>query len=499
MMAEHEDFFLPGQVDEQIEQLLHEGGPTRREQRLARSLPTLMRDHEDQQSLQRVLSKLHSNLNATTPQDINVVSLPQQRQRRGINAGNAPAGRKPKTLPRAFTLLAACLVLVAVVGSLLLVLNAAQQKRNAPGNTATHTQTPTPAPQKTAPSEPLGKVVYRSELYDMDYGLHWSPNGQRLAASLNRTTLTSWDAKTGAHKLTYPTPGETLLGDVAWSPDGKYLLVVAQSKIYVFDAQTTERVRILTLPSETTSTNSHLLSSSTTHGTFFSNLVSLSGGFYFKDLALSPDGKYIAATYHGSNPRTPLFIWNAHDGTLIKTLDIFPHGITGLSWSPDSASLATLVYPSAQDAQMSTAMIWSTTNWSKLWEHPNVLNLSWSPNSEQIAVVDGDGATGMGTAIRLVDAHTGQPIKPLRAENNIISANWSPDGSRIEVEVQSVHTNIQILDASNGTLLYTFGETGYNGVWSPNGKYIACSQTVIVTGDDKKQYYEGRILVWVAK
>ncbi|GHO65609.1 hypothetical protein KSC_045010 [Ktedonobacter sp. SOSP1-52] len=219
MMAEHEGFFLPGQVDEQIEQLLHEGGPTRREQRLTRSLPALMREHEDQQSLQRVLSKLHSNLNATTPEDTNVVSLPQQRQRRGINAGNAPAGRKPKTLPRAFTLLAACLVLVAVVGSLLLVLNAAQQKRNASSNTAAHTQTP--AQQKTVQSEPPGKIVYQSGDYDNASTPQWSPNGQRLASILNNNsniTLASWDAKTGAHKLTYAiSPGETNVSNVAWS------------------------------------------------------------------------------------------------------------------------------------------------------------------------------------------------------------------------------------------------------------------------------------------
>ncbi|EFH86217.1 WD40 repeat domain-containing protein [Ktedonobacter racemifer] len=493
MMAEHKDFFLPGQVDEQIEQLLHEGGPKQREQRLTRSLPTLMREHEDQQSLQRVLNKLHSNLNATTPQSTNIVSLPQQRQQRGINAGNAPAGRKPRTLPRAFTLLAACLVLVAVVGSLLLVLNAAQQKRNAPGNTAAHTQTP--APQKTAPSEPLGKVIYRSDIYDMDYGLHWSPDGKRLAASLNRTTLTSWDAKTGAHKLTYQTPGETLLSDIAWSPDGKNLLVVAQSKIYVFDAQTTQRIRIITLPNGTASTNAPLLSSPTPHGTFYSNLVSLSGGSYFSDLTLSPDDKYIAASYHAYGANNPLFIWNVKDGTLFKTLYDFPHGLTGLSWSPDSASLVTLVYPSAQDAQISTAIIWNTNTWTQVWQRPNTRNVSWSPDSQRLAVVDGEGATGMGIAIQLVNAHTGQAIKQLKAERGITSINWSPDGSRIEVEA----VGLQILDASNGSILYTFGEHGYNGTWSPNGKYIASSQIVIVTGDDKKQHHEGRILVWVAR
>lgn len=496
MMAEHEDFFLPGQVDEQIEQLLHEGDPTQREQRLTRSLPTLMRDHEDQQSLQRVLNKLHSNRDTISSEEANIVSLPLQRQQKGISNGNQASRRKPNKLPRAFTLLAACLVLVAVVGSLLLVLNAAQQKRNPSGNTAAHTQTP--APQKTAPSEPLGKVVYRSDIHAMDYGLHWSPDGQRLAASLDRTTLTSWDAKTGAHKLTYPTPGETLLTDVAWSPDGKNLLVVAQTKIYVFNAQTTQSVRIITLPSGTASVAPNVMSN--TGSTFLNNLVSLSGGFSFSDLALSPNDRYIAASYHGNSPRTPLFIWNAKDGTLVKILDNFQSNITHISWSPDSASLATLAYPNSQDnPMMPTAITWNTSTWNPIWEHPSVNSLSWSPDGKQVALVDANASTGLGTAINIVDAHTGQPLKQLKAEKGITSINWSPDGSRIEVEVQSVHSSIQILDASNGALLYTFAENGDGGVWSPDGKYIASSQSVDVVEADQKHYVESRILVWVAK
>lgn len=502
MMAEHEDFFLPGQVEEQIEQLLHEGGPARREQRLTRSLPNLMRDHEDQQSLQRVLSKLHSNLNATTSQETNVVPLPQQRQQRGINAGNAPAGRKPKTLPRAFTLLAACLVLVAVVGSLLLVLNAAQQKRNASSNTATTSTTP--APQKTALNEPLGKVVYRSDFYDNVYGLQWSPNGQRLAGILNTNnniTLASWDAKTGAHKLTYTIlPGETNVSSVAWSPDGKYLMVSGSSKIYIFNAsQTTQEIRSLPVPSGTASTASHVMSSVTTRGTFFSSQVSLSGQFYFDKAIWSPDSQYIAASYHAEGARNELFVWKAADGSLVKTLNNFPDNITDISWSPDGGSLATLAYPYSKDGTPTTASIWNTSTWEKIREYPAINNLSWSPNGKQIAIADADPSTGLGKAIRIVDAHSGQTIKQLISEKNIFAINWSPDGSRIEVELQNTHNDIQILDATSGSPLHTFAEHGYNGAWSPNGKYIVCSQSVDVVDANKHHYTKVRLLVWVAK
>src|ERR1019366_9294336 len=224
MMAEHKDFFLPEQVDEQIDQLFQGGILSSRDQRLTQALQTLLREKEDQQSLHLVLTQLQNKRNAGAQEGENSVSLPQRR-RKGVSGAlsqeTTPFQRKPDPLSRGLSLLAACLVLVIVVGSLFLVLNEARQKKNI-SSASQSTKAVQPSPTET---EPLGKIVYISGNYDMAFGLQWSPDGQRLAGVLNRTTLVSWDAKTGKQKLMYATPGETLLGYVAWSPDGNFLVV----------------------------------------------------------------------------------------------------------------------------------------------------------------------------------------------------------------------------------------------------------------------------------
>ncbi|GHO65610.1 hypothetical protein KSC_045020 [Ktedonobacter sp. SOSP1-52] len=274
-------------------------------------------------------------------------------------------------------------------------------------------------------------------------------------------------------------------------------MVSGSSKIYIFNAQTTQQIRILPVPSGTASTASHVMSSATTHGTFFSSQVSLSGGFNFGKAIWSPDNRYIAASYHAEDSRNELFVWKAADGTLLKTLDSFPDNITDISWSPDGGSLATLAYPYSKDGVTTTAIIWDTNTWEKLREYPAISALSWSPDGKQMAIADADPSTGLGKAIHIVDAHSGQTIKQLISEKNIFAINWSPDGSRIEVELQSTHFTIQLLNASNGAVLYTFTGHGYDGAWSPDGRYIASTQSFEV--DPKKHTNGVHILVWVAK
>jgi WD40 repeat protein len=492
MMAEHKDFFLPDQVDEQIDQLLQSDILSLRDQRLTHTLQTLLQENEDQQSLNRVLIKLQDNRNEGSREDENMLSLSPRHSKRvssTMSQETISFKRKPHTLPRIFTLLVACLVLVIMVGSLVLVLNAVQQKKSNAGNPTSHsTITVQPSP---TPNEPLGKIVYTSGGYDMAFGLQWSPDSQRLAGVLNRTTLTSWDAKTGKHKLMYATPGETLLGYVAWSPDENFLAVESNTKIYVFNAKTTHLIRTLTQPNTTASIAPPSLTgtSATLHSPFLSSMISLSTATSFDKVIWSSDGKYIAASYHDAGTQNAVFVWNAINGSLVKTLNDFPTNIVDISWSPAGTSLVTLAYPNTENSVMPTATIWNTSTWNKIREYPAIEALSWSPDGKQMALVDAEGASGLGKDIRIVNMQNGQTVKQLVAEKNIINVSWSPDGNRIEVELQNNHLEMQILDTISGSRLYTFPQSAYNGTWSPNGKYIACVQSV----------EEVHILVWVAK
>lgn len=175
-MAKPEDFYTPGQVDEQIDQLLLNDIPSIPDQQLTRALLTILRDDEDQQSLNHVLSKLHDKRNESFSTDTNIASLPHH-QRKSVSGTMTQGGiqlkMKPKSLPKLFTLFAACFVVIVMLGSLLLVLSNVQQRKNASSNIAspnttqpslnTSTATPTAAPNNSSVIVSTGEIpTYQS-------------------------------------------------------------------------------------------------------------------------------------------------------------------------------------------------------------------------------------------------------------------------------------------------------------------------------------------------
>lgn len=401
--------------------------------------------------------------------------------------------RRP--LIRILSLLAACLIFVVVVGSLLLVVNAAQQRQSTANQTISSKATPTKSPPKT---EPPGTIVWKSEAYDMNFGTQWSPDGKRMVSVLNRTALTSWDAKTGAHKLTYKTPGEMTLSDIAWSPNSALLAVAGKETIYIFDAQSTHQVRTLKITDARASTTSGIVTNGydIQQGKFLHSMVSLSGADFIDKMIWSSDGKYIAAAYHGDGPQSQIFIWDAKTGLPIKALSGFPSTIVDISWSPDGSALATLAYPAYMDGVMPAVKIWDVHNWNVIKEYPNIYAMSWSPEGKRLALADASDMGGKD--IRIVDARSGQVLKQLVQEKYIFEISWSPDGSRIVLASGMKHA-IQLLNASNGSLLYSFSQCSEFRAWSPDSKYIACSQSNKHTDPQTNElYYDSSILIWRA-
>ncbi len=106
-----------------------------------------------------------------------------------------------------------------------------------------------------------------------------------------------------------------------------------------------------------------------------------------------------------------------------------------------------------------------------LVEHNNCY-LSWSPNSQQIALVSDDA----GQVLQIVDINQGRIIKKYQsAEGQFASTpSWSPDGSQIAIQMK---TDLYLLpintDAPPAKLALNREGTFSNPVWAPRGKKIA--------------------------
>jgi WD40 repeat protein len=151
-----------------------------------------------------------------------------------------------------------------------------------------------------------------SGLHHLATSVAYRPDGRRLAANCLDGLTRIWDPRTGALLGVLP-PGPRaspsfpatvgLAEGLAWSPDGRFLVVASRkSPAVVWDAQTGRVVRVL-------------------------------AGAELR-VAWSPDGRHIATA--GAQTR----IWNAADGALVRTL---PDGSGPLAFSPDGQLLAVAV------------------------------------------------------------------------------------------------------------------------------------------------------------
>ncbi|HZR40921.1 MAG TPA: hypothetical protein VFB12_12425, partial [Ktedonobacteraceae bacterium] len=136
-MAEYENFYTPDDVDEQIEAFLQARETSTRDQKLTHDLHAFYKpDSEaDAHSLQRVLTQLLAD--DQHGQKIVPISdfMPKQQkyEETSIMRGtlSIKAGAKTSsTLVRRLNILVATLIVAVLVGSMLVVFNAARQSHN---------------------------------------------------------------------------------------------------------------------------------------------------------------------------------------------------------------------------------------------------------------------------------------------------------------------------------------------------------------------------------
>jgi hypothetical protein len=129
--------------------------------------------------------------------------------------------------------------------------------------------------------------------------------------------------------------------------------------------------------------------------------------------AVSPDGRWVAASTFGGVEGFAVRVWEAHTGQLVKAL---PSRWGGAAFSPDGRWLLTA----------SPARLWRVGTWE---EGPTVGG-SWgcfAPDGRSLA------AEGDGGAVRLVEADSGAEVVRLEGlvHTRVLPLCFSPDGTRL--------------------------------------------------------------------
>jgi WD40 repeat protein len=234
--------------------------------------------------------------------------------------------------------------------------------------------------------------------------------------------------------------GKGAISDIAISPDGKLLAAATSIGLYLYRMGTWEEVWV----------------------------KPAAGGM--GPVEWSPNGKMLASAMG----RGTILVWDTNSGerlhTLQRTGGLGSGPITGIAWSPDSATLVS-VSPGSQ-AWASSAFFWDVPS-EKILPAPefqgDFASVAWSPDGKEIAAGPG--------AIVIWDAQS-RKRKRVFEEPSGGSPVWSPDGARL---ASASGGGAVILDAATGKRLYSFPiqfSDQTSVAWSPDGK-----QLVLAGGD----------------
>ena len=177
----------------------------------------------------------------------------------------------------------------------------------------------------------------------------------------------------------------------------------------------------------------------------------------------SKDGtQLVSASFDGT-----IRIWDPDRGTAVKTLR-HEGQVVNAGWSFDDRRLGVASVIESESGKPSSRLtIWSTADWTKETEFvipSRVLNLSWDPGQNHVAVGSRGGA-------RILDPVTGEETQLTQNKGNGGRVAWSPDGSRLAV---GSSTNMIVWDMTRREPVATIPAKQFGAVaWDPKSSSLA--------------------------
>jgi RNA polymerase sigma factor (sigma-70 family) len=313
-----------------------------------------------------------------------------------------------------------------------------------------------PASKPTEPPRPEqdtgGPRVLKLGTWQRGRRVAWSPDGKTLVVATiheglfgggKGSAVTVWDVDKGQVKKTLAESTEPGLAfqHVVFSRDGKTIAAtvsedIGQDTVKLWDAKTLALKK------------------------------TLGGDAHLACVALSPDGKLVAA---GDVGKKTVMLWNAATGTLERTLKTGEAQPWSVAFSPDSK---VLVVGGQKDDHSGQVQLWDAQTWTlkHVWKRDKFVHaVAFSPDGRMVASSDG------GAIIQVWGVEKGEEIVALKGHRGgQRTVAFSPDSKL--VAAGGPDGRVRLWEVQTGKLKETKGmhEAEIHAIaFSPDGKTLA--------------------------